>query len=243
MKKLALIALVALALPAPALAKGPSKARIVGPGVTTIRVSGAEGSSTSFWRLVEAAGWFEAAWGTSYLPQSPPEANLGPRYTITWSVPSSAELQQDVYPYAQPGPVTYMPLGQKIWGRPVKGGWYMGGARLRRALERVGMPALAPEPARPDASAPAPVSSSSGGLSAAEVAALGGCALILLGALALGVRAGRRPRHVVGRIRLRLQRGSAAVVLHFQRVTRAHPRLLAMKRGAEMMKSRSDGIR
>jgi hypothetical protein len=199
MKKLALIALVALTLPAPALAKGPSKALIVAPGVTTIRVSGAEGSSTSFWRLVEAAGWFEAAWGTSHLPQAPPTADLGPRYTITWSVPSSAELQQDVYPYAQPAPVTYMPPGQKIWGRPVKGGWHRGGAKLRRALERVGMPAQAPEPARPDGPAPAsPVSSSSGGLSAAEVAALGGGALILLVALALGVRAARRPRHVVG---------------------------------------------
>ena len=104
--------IVALALPATALAKGPSRAAIAGPGLTTIRISGAEGSATPFWRLVEAAGWFEAAWGPSRLPKAPPQGELGPRYTITWAVPSSSRLHQDVYPYAKPYPVTYMPSGQ-----------------------------------------------------------------------------------------------------------------------------------
>ena len=93
---------------------------IAGPGVPTIEISGGEGSSTPFWRLVEAAGWFEAAWGPSPLPQKPPQGELGPRYTIAWTVPSSSTLHQDVYPYAKPFPVTSMPRGQKIFaaGQP-----------------------------------------------------------------------------------------------------------------------------
>jgi hypothetical protein len=148
MRKLALVVLVALALPATAAAKGPSRAAIAGPGITTIRISGAEGSSTPFWRLVEATGWFEAAWGGSRLPQLPPDGELGPRFTITWTVPSSNRLLQDVYPYAKPYPLTYMPRGQKIYGTPVKGGWFAGGAKLENVLLRVGVPAdPPPEPA------------------------------------------------------------------------------------------------
>jgi hypothetical protein len=165
MKKLALIVLLALALPATASAKGPSQALIVGPGVPPIRVSGAEGSSTPFWRLVETTGWFQAAWGTSTLSQTPPAGRLGPRYEITWTVPSSSALHQHLYPYATPSPVTYMPRGQRIYGRPVQGGWFTGSPRLQRVLVAVGMPARAPvEDAAPThkAAAPARPSTDSG---------------------------------------------------------------------------------
>src|ERR1043165_2351528 len=121
MKKLALIVLLALALPAPASAKGPSPPLIRG-----------------------AAGCSQAAWGTSPLPQPPPAGRLGPRYEITWTVPSSSALHQDLYPYATPSPVTYMPRGQRIYGRPVQGGWFTGSPRLQRVLVAVGMPARAP---------------------------------------------------------------------------------------------------
>ena len=203
MKKLALIALlVALALPASALAKGPSKAMIVGPGLTTIRISGAEGSSTPFWHLVEVTGWFEAAYGTgvpgvSRLPEQPPDGELGPRYTITWSVPSSGKLHQEVYPHAKPSPLAYMPPGQKIYGQRVKGGWFVGGAKLKRALVHLGVPAQTPEqhPAgQPTAARP----SSGSGLSTLARAGIGAGALILAVALAFGVRARRRPRPVAG---------------------------------------------
>ena len=162
MKKLALIVLVALVFPGAALAKGPSKASIAGPGIATIEISGREGSSTLFWRFVAAAGWFEAAWGPSRLPQTPPQGELGPRYAITWTVPSSSRLRQDVYPYAKPNPLTYMPSDQKIWGTPVKGGWFVGRAKLEKALARIGLPAEPP---------PAPAASRSsletGGIAAA----------------------------------------------------------------------------
>ena len=200
MKKLALIVLVALVLPATAAAKGPSKAAIAGAGIMTVKISGAEGSSTPFWRLVEAAGWFEAAWGPR-LPQTPPQAKLGPRYTITWTVPSSSKLYQDVYPYAKPFPLTHMPSGQKIWGTPVKGGWFVGGAKLKKALTRVGVPAEAPAPQPPPASAshapPAAQQTSGSGLSALDIGAISAGGVVLTAALLFAVRALRRPRRTI----------------------------------------------
>jgi len=187
MKKLALIALIALALPATALAKGPSKALIVGPA-TTIRVSGAEGSATPFWRLVEATGWFEAAWGPSRLPQTPPPGELGPRYTITWTVPSSSKLRQEVYPYAKPDPVTYMPPGQEIYDTPVKGGWFVGGSRLERALLHIGVPAQ--PPASPAVVRPATPTPSAGAHFPAG--AIAGVTALFAAALAAGATALRR---------------------------------------------------
>jgi hypothetical protein len=194
-KKLALIVTVAVALPATALAKGPSRASIAGPGLTTIRISGAEGSATPFWRLVEAAGWFEAAWGPSHLPEAPPQGDLGPRYTITWTVPGSSRLRQDVYPYAKPNPVTYMPSGQNIWSTPVEGGWFVGGVKLRTALARLGMPAEAPQtPPLPPTSHETPAQASGSGLRARDIGAIVAGAVILALALLFGIRAIRRPR-------------------------------------------------
>jgi hypothetical protein len=180
MKKLALIVLVALALPATALAKGPSHAAIAGAGLTTIRISGAEGSATP-----------------SRLPQAPPQGELGPKYTITWKVPSSNKLYQDVYPYAKPYPVTYMPSGQKIYGTPVKGGWFQGGAKLKKVLALVGLPAQAPQASAPAAHAPPPPSQSGSDVSTGAIAAIAAGAVILALALLLGIRARRRPRRTI----------------------------------------------
>ena len=195
MKGLALIAVVVLALPATALAKGPSRASIAGPGLTTIRTSGAEGSATPFWSLVRAAGWFEAVWGPSHLPKTPSHGDLGPRYTITWTVPSSSRLRQDVYPYAEPYPVTYMPPGQKIWGTPVRGGWFVGGVKLSKALARVGVPAEAPQPP-PSASHEPPPQGPASELRARDIGVIVAGAVLAL-ALLFGVRAIRRPRRTI----------------------------------------------
>ena len=195
-KGLALIVIVVLALPATALAKGPSRASIAGPGLTTIRISGAEGSATPFWDLVRAAGWFEAAWGPSRLPKTPSHGDLGPRYTITWTVPSSSKLHQDVYPYAKPYPVTYMPSGQKIWGTPVRGGWFVGGVKLSKALARVGVPAEAPQPP-PSASHEPPPQGPASELRARDIGVIVAGAVILALALLFGVRAIRRPRRTI----------------------------------------------
>ncbi len=201
MKKLVLICVIALALPATAAAKGPAGALIVGPG-TTIRVSGAEGSATPFWRLVEATGWFEAAWGSpSHLPQEQPPAELGPRFTVSWRVPSSTRLQQELYPYAKPSPLTYMPPGQKLYGTPVRGGWFTGGAKLEKVLLRIGVPAQAPAPQPPPASAghapPAAQATSDSVLSAFDIAAITAGAVFVALVLFVAIRARRRPQRTI----------------------------------------------
>jgi hypothetical protein len=59
-----LLAVAALALPATALAKGPSQARITGPGLTkAIVIAGAEAEGTPIMDLADAAGFFPAAFG------------------------------------------------------------------------------------------------------------------------------------------------------------------------------------
>ena len=196
MKKLALIVLVALALPASAFAKGPSAASIAGSGLTTIRIAGAEGSTTRFWRFVEAAGFFEAAYGPR-LPKTQPEGDLGPRYTITWKVPSSNRLYQDVYPYAEPYPVTYMSPEQTIYGSKVKGGWFVGGVKLKKALALIGVPTEAPQPP-PSARHEPPAQASGSGLSTRDVGAIAAGAVILLVlAVLLAIHAMRRSRRTI----------------------------------------------
>ena len=194
--KVLLIVLVALALPASALAKGPSAASIAGSGLTTIRIAGAEGSATRFWRFVEAAGFFEAAYGPR-LPKTQPDGDLGPRYTITWKVPSSNRLYQDVYPYAEPYPVTYMSPEQTIYGSKVKGGWFVGGVKLKKALALIGVPTEAPQPP-PSARHEPPAQASGSGLSARDVGAIAAGAVILLVLVVLlAIHAMRRSRRTI----------------------------------------------
>jgi len=194
-KKLALIVLVALALPASAFAKGPSAASIASSGLTTIRIAGSEGSATRFWRFVEAAGFFEAAYGPR-LPKTRPEGDLGPRYTITWKVPSSNRLYQDVYPYAQPYAVTYMSPEQTIYGSKVKGGWFVGGVKLKKALALIGVPTEAPQPP-PSARHEPPAQASGSGLSARDVGAIAAGAVILVLAVLLAIHVMRRSRRTI----------------------------------------------
>ena len=56
------------------------------------------------------------------MQHSRPAGALGPRYTITWIMPgpnnTKGAVEQNVYPYAKPSPVTYTQPGQFVWGRP-----------------------------------------------------------------------------------------------------------------------------
>jgi hypothetical protein len=154
MKRLVLVAIVALALPAGALAKGPSAAEITGPGIGTIRIAGdAESNAVStFSEVTAGAGFFAAV----YRPQPDPmlrrrpQVELGPRYRIAWTLPTPtgrASLYQDVYPYAKPYAVTYMRPGQTFYGgMTTHGGWYVGGAGLKQSLVAAGLPRQVPSP-------------------------------------------------------------------------------------------------
>jgi hypothetical protein len=184
----ALLALVVLAVAPAAEAKGPTRATIEGPGLSKSLAwnpVNAEKRTPGFFKLVAGLGFFPAAFGTVPSPLLPsrPEGDLGPKYTITYGVPTGrgkpAAVRQDLYPYAAGGPVTYMPPGQKLFvDRETTGGWYRAGNKVKATLRRLGLPATPP-------------SQDSGNRNAA---AIGGALLVgILGALGVATLR-RRPR-------------------------------------------------
>ena len=142
-----------LLLPAAAIAKGPSAARITGPGLAhpvSIDGYGEDGSDTALGVLVTEGGFFSQVFGgTPAATRSRPHGRLGPRYEVTYTVPGGTQgdstLRQDLYPYAVNGPATFMAPAQKFWGRQsTPGGWYRGSVQLRRTLVKAGLPPKPP---------------------------------------------------------------------------------------------------
>jgi hypothetical protein len=169
----------AITLATPALAKGPSQARISGPGLThSIVVSGGgePGQPGRLSTLALQTGLFTVLFGANagVSPQAPqqlrtppPKASLGPGYTIIYTVPGVAprpgeqfgRIRQDLYPRAAGGPLVYTSPGQRGFGGPLPvTGWLRGSPRLLHALARLGIspPAGTPAPAaHPVAAQPA----------------------------------------------------------------------------------------
>lgn len=149
MKRLSvlLIAALALLLPAGAAAKGPSAATITGPGLAApLAITGlGEGDTASdLGVLVMDGGFFPQTFGSSPDPllRTAP-SDLGARYVVTYAVPGPVEatLEQELYPFAARGPVTYMRPGQSFWGdQRTHGGWYRGTPQLKAMLLRAGVP-------------------------------------------------------------------------------------------------------
>jgi hypothetical protein len=147
------LSVAALTLPATALAKGPSAASMDGPGGgggITFTGDG-ESGGTSLGDLTQQAGFFPAAFGQQPDPMlaGRPRGDLGPKYTITYTVPGPSnevdKLRQDIYPYAESGPATYMEPGQKFFGtEQTRGGWFQGDSLLKETLVSAGLPASAP---------------------------------------------------------------------------------------------------
>jgi hypothetical protein len=139
-----------LLLPTAAAAKGPSEASITGGALAkTIKIVGdGETNTTPLGQMTQEAGFFPAAFGQSPDPMLPkrPGGNLGPRFTIHYVVPGennqTFRINQDLYPYAKGGAVTYMKPGQPIFGMATIGGWYRAYG-LKRTLVKQGLPARA----------------------------------------------------------------------------------------------------
>ena len=128
-----LLALAVLTMPSQALGKGPSAATMEGPGGGGgITFSGDEGSGP-LGNLTQQSGWFAAVFGQEPNPMlaTRPKGDLGPRYTVTYTVPTdmnrTVTIRQDIYPYASPGPVTYLAPGQPIFDMNTRGGWFQAG--------------------------------------------------------------------------------------------------------------------
>jgi hypothetical protein len=158
-RSLLITAGLALALAAPAAAKGPDQATITGPGVDGPIVLGgdAEGNFTStFGRFVHGAGFVSAVFQQTPDPMlnRRPTGDLGPRYDVVYRVPGgdtgTSNVRQALYPYAPGGPVTYTRPGQLIFGgqHATRGGWFASrDPSLRALLVSLGLPNEAPRAA------------------------------------------------------------------------------------------------
>lgn len=151
--KRALLALTiaALVLPAAAVAKGPSEAVVNGPGDGGgINFGGGSSADNGpLLALAEQAGLYPAVFAQTPDPMldARPKGNLGPKYTISWTVPGPNNetwvIKQDLYPYAAPGPVTYVAPGQAVYSDKTVGGWYQAGETLKETLVAAGLPSSA----------------------------------------------------------------------------------------------------
>jgi hypothetical protein len=146
------ISLLALALAGSAAAKGPSEARITGPGLESglmVRGVGEGDPSTDLGLLVADAGFFPQVFGQSPSPMLKAQpTELGPRYIVTYTVPGPTEskLEQDLYPFAAGAPASYMRPGQRFWDtQSTIGGWYRGSPELKSMLLHAGLPASPPQ--------------------------------------------------------------------------------------------------
>jgi len=143
----------ALLFPALALAKGPDRATITGPGLERpVVIEGdGEGGTSALGVLATQGGFFAQMYGATGYGALPgrPKLKLGPRYKVVYRVPGgeaeASTVQQDLYPYAARGPVSYMASGQVFWGtQRTAGGWARGPRALNAILVQAGLPRRAP---------------------------------------------------------------------------------------------------
>ena len=169
---------VTATLATPALAKGATQASIIGPGLArpvTISAQGEAlpGEADTLSSLAGQTGLFTLLFGPgnstpdgpSPLRTPPAAASLGPKYTVTYTVPgvtpgpgqADGQIRQDVYPRAAGGPVIYTPHGQQGFGQPLQAtGWLRGTRQLTATLTRLGVPAGASLPTAPGSAASVP---------------------------------------------------------------------------------------
>ena len=162
MRRLLLLAtlagLVGLATATTAAAKGPTAAKLSGPGLgkpLPVKGDGEGGPGSPLGSLVELGGYFPQTFGQSPDPtiQTRPAGDLGARYVVVYRVPGPSsglnKLIQEVYPYAKPHPLTHMRAGQLFWdGERTHGGWFVSTAALKATLVKAGLPASPPRTSR-----------------------------------------------------------------------------------------------
>jgi len=154
MNRFLLIAVLALVAPAAALAKGASEATIEGPGLDGAIVVTGDGESlgSTLNHLAVLAGFYPAVFERSPNPmlETQPDVELGPRYVVRYVMrgPSGdSVISQDLYPYAEPYPVSYTEPGQPVpfARQDTFGGWYASTAQLKQVLMGIGLPAETPD--------------------------------------------------------------------------------------------------
>ena len=130
-------------------AKGPSGGELTGDGLAApIALSGGEGTGAGD-GLIMQTGFFAATFREVPDPMldARPAGELGPKLTITWQLsPASGAdaITQDIYPFADGGPLTYMAPRQRFYTTELtRGGWYRATPALLTTLQQLGVPARA----------------------------------------------------------------------------------------------------
>jgi hypothetical protein len=158
MKRLLLVPcllLTALAVPvtvaAPAHAKGATEVVIEGPGMEPVklRLYTRRTDDVDLGLLSEVSGIYGIFGSGQYgLGPDLTEAELGPRYDLTWYQASDVMAVSQVYPFAEGGAWTVVPKGQTLYGEPIQTGWWHAGAPLEDAMVDLGAtPPAAEDPA------------------------------------------------------------------------------------------------
>jgi len=203
------LAVLLLAVPTPAQAKGATGATIDGggpgglpAGPITLRGDGEPGSSTDLGMLAQGTGLYAVVFGgdPGAVLKAAPTDRLGPGYTITWTFPDPVggkdrKLRQRVWPYAAGGPVAFIPAGQPVLDTTTTGGWYQGFDGLRAQLIELGLPnrkplapAPTPAPAAPAPASPQPAAATAPPAAWPRVAAVVAGLLVLVAAAAVPLR-------------------------------------------------------
>jgi len=160
------ITIVAITVATPALAKGPTEARITGPGLVhavVVSGNGEPGQQGKLAALAEQTYLFTLLFGPggsvpgpTMLPSAPSPAMLGPRYVVTYTVPGVTpqaneqvgRIREDLYPRAAGGPIIHTPPGQQGFGQALHvTGWFRASPGLLRTLTGLGVPTRPGKPA------------------------------------------------------------------------------------------------
>lgn len=188
-----LVAISTLVIAAPASAKASiAKANITGPGLAGgMRIEGPD--TEGLWESgIDVAGGLDDSRFEAVEELELSLADLGPRYLVTYRFELSDDLiEQDLYPYAKGGPVTYTPRGQEVTGvfgdagnMPITAGWYQSSLGFFHYLVDQGLPETAPAaPAVNRQPAPDPAAGVETVPWAGRVVVLAGLAALSLAAL------------------------------------------------------------
>lgn len=149
-----LVAMATVAIAGPASAKVDIvQANIVGPGLEH-GLSIEAPDTYGLWDSgIETEGGLDDTRADSVEKLGLTPANLGPRYLITYRF-GIGRARQDLYPYAEGGPVTYTPPGQELGRRrdtpdflrnmPIIAGWYRSPRVFFHFLVDYGLPETNP---------------------------------------------------------------------------------------------------
>jgi hypothetical protein len=134
----------------PAVAKGPTRAVIRGPGLEQpiVLTWKRPSPNDAFADLVARSGIFAGLWCASCrgAVAERPAGSLGPRFTIAYALPLETmhrsrvdHVVQFAYPFAEPDPVTFVRRGQPFYGETTVGGWFVARPSLRGVLRTLGL--------------------------------------------------------------------------------------------------------